>query len=75
MRNTLPIALTRILEWISIIKRGFQRPTNHDDERHKTADYCNLEKIIGRCEKFVWSADKYCLSFHCTMVTDLSLTD
>ena len=25
--------------------------------------------------RFVWSADEYCLSFHCTVVADLSVTD
>ena len=38
-------------------KAGFQRPTNHADERYTTADYWNFEKIIGRCDRFVWSAD------------------
>ena len=39
------------------LKPGFHRPTNHTDERHKTADYWNFEKIIGRCDRFFWSAD------------------
>ena len=41
------------------LKWRFHEPTNPTDERHKTADYLDFEKIIGRCDRFVKSADKY----------------
>ena len=31
------------------VRRGFHTPTNPDDERYKTADLWNFEKIFGRC--------------------------
>ena len=31
------------------VKRGFHEPTNPADERDKTADLWNFEKIFGRC--------------------------
>ena len=31
------------------LKWGFHRTTNHADERHKTADEWNFDKIFGRC--------------------------
>ena len=49
-------------------KWRFHRPTNHTDERHKMADWWNIEKNIGQCERFVWLAVKYLLSFHCTVI-------
>ena len=41
------------------LKGGFHRPMNHADERHKTADLNNFEKIFGRCNRFIKSADQY----------------
>ena len=31
------------------LTRGFHEPTNHADERHKTADLRNFEKIFSQC--------------------------
>ena len=40
------------------VKWVFHRPTNHADERHKTADEWNFQTIFGRCNRFAKSADQ-----------------
>ena len=39
-RSRLPILL---------LKRRFNKPTYHADERHKTADLCKFTEIFSRC--------------------------
>ena len=40
-----------------LVKRGFHEATNRADERHKTADLWNYEKISTLSHRFVESAD------------------
>ena len=47
----LTIFFTTCLKW------GFHELTNPADERHKTDDLWNFEKIFGRCNRFAKSAD------------------
>ena len=49
--------------------------TNHANERHKTADYLNLEKIIGWCDGLICLGSRLILfvfSLYCSqrLVTD-----
>ena len=39
------------------LKWGFHEPTNHADERHKTDNLWNFEKIFSQCHRFVKTAD------------------
>ena len=45
------------------LKAPFHEPTNHADERHKTA---YDQKKIDRRDRFNWSADQGCLVFPLT---------
>ena len=62
--------------FIKILLKGpFHEPTNHDDERNKTADEWKLKKKIDRWEEIKTVADECLWSSHCTVLTDCSLAD
>ena len=56
-------AISDEFQWLSIslpiLKWGFHTPTTDADERYKTADLWDFEKIFGQCYRFLKSADHY----------------